>query len=743
MASTYPVLAQRFRRAGTIAVPVADLAEILPIPDPDEPFEGNRRVNVAHADGFGQYWVRSSTWVVPPILVDTDHDLGRWFTPSAELGVLPEGFSVGTLALPRPSRSGLQILDGQHRVLGWMRLGVELTEALSATPERAEFAARALERMGQDRVTIEIVEALELDAHKQYFFDIAANALGISVSLASSFDRSDPIRLAAQALADEHPLLEGRVEIEKDRTLAGSTSLISLKNVVDVVDAAVGGTRGAPTGEARRALDLSRVTDVAGAALDALLDEFSGLGDIVEGEVTPAELRADSLLGSVTVWRALVTAFHEIAVRDGVVDPEGDRRARAAFRSLSPQMGFPIADCWWTSGAFADQTSRSPGARRQDVEALVAVVVGIAAGSTAAILVPIPTPIPTTAPAVTPSAAAPAVAPEENEDDDAAAEPDDLDRLAAGLDLVSLYLNQAAREPLLTAEEEVELATQIEVGLFARERLEADPDHPDAADLLTLVEVGEAAHERFICANLRLVNSVAWSWGAREVDVLDRIQAGNLGLMRAVERFDFRAGNKFSTYGTWWIRQSISRSAADEARTIRLPVYVVDAISAVEKRRRELERNGRDVTDAELAAACEVTVSKVVELRALAHPVGSLDELLEETDDAVVPRWQRHPDVTCSGSGSDGLGEVLESDFARLWQELMFTLGPREQTIVWHRFGLDGDKPWTLEELGVKVRLTRERVRQLEKKAMEVLRTEPYVWERLRGIRDVGWESSG
>lgn len=781
MASTYPVLAQRFRRAGTfaytIAVPVADLGEILPIPDPAEPFEGNRRVDAKHADEFGQYWMRATTWTAPPILVDTARDLGQWFSPIQEVGALPGGFSVGTLSLPRPHLSGLQILDGQHRVLGWMRLGVELTQALSVSPERAEFATRALERMAHDRVTIEVVEALEIDAHKQYFFDIAANARGISVSLASSFDQHDPVRLAAQALAEEHPLLLDRVDREKDRALAGSTALVTLKSVVDLVEAAMGGTGGVRAGESRTALDPPQVADTASAALDALLDEFSDLGDVVEGEVTPAQLRTSSLLGSVTVWRALVSSFHEIAVQNGVVDEEGERRARAVFRRLSPQMALPINDFWWTSGAFAEQASRSPGARRQDVEALVTAIVALdtdvdaeselaasaghvdghilgsalagartAASATRALAAPLADPD------VPPESDLVELVPSLEEDldlvevrelaDEGADQTDDLDEIATDVNLLGLYMTQAAREPLLTAEEEIVLARRIEVGVFASERLDSDPGAPARSELQTLIAEGERARDRFICANLRLVLSVARGWGGREVDLLDRIQLGNLGLIRGVQKFDFTAGNKFSTYATWWIRQSISRGVADEGRSIRLPVHVVDSLRAIAKARQDLSSGGHDPSDAAVAAACNLTEVKLQELRPLTQAVASFEGLQEQASDLELTDLQRHPDFRVNGSGQLEPDEVLESDFERIWDGLTVTLDARQMSIVLHRFGLDGEDPWTLDALGEKWGVTRERVRQIEKKTLEQMRADPALLDSLRGFRDVGWVAS-
>lgn len=302
-------------------------------------------------------------------------------------------------------------------------------------------------------------------------------------------------------------------------------------------------------------------------------------------------------------------------------------------------------------------------------------------------------------------------------------------------DLFRQYLREIGREPLLTAAEEVELAQRIEAGLFAEEYLRRrrgtpeDPavtDPPLAADLERLTALGRAAKRRLIEANLRLVVSVAKRYVGRGLTMLDLVQEGNLGLMRAVEKFDYARGYKFSTYATWWIRQAMSRALADQARTIRVPVHVVELINRVVRaQRRMLQESGAEPSTGEVAAVLELTPERVAEMLRLAQepvslhtPVGGGDEVslgdLIEDGDAASP--------------------VETAAFLLLREHLdaiLATLGERERRVVELRHGLLDGRPRTLEEIGQVFGITRERVRQIEARALAKLRSHAFT-EQLR-----------
>jgi len=303
---------------------------------------------------------------------------------------------------------------------------------------------------------------------------------------------------------------------------------------------------------------------------------------------------------------------------------------------------------------------------------------------------------------------------EPNEDDSLRAEEDDLGRRAPTSDLVRIYLREIGRVPLLTAEEEVELAKAIEAGLFAEARLSA-ADHPNP-ELEELVWEGERAKQRLIEANLRLVVSIAKRYVGRGMLFLDLIQEGNLGLIRAVEKFDYTKGYKFSTYATWWIRQAITRAIADQARTIRIPVHMVETINKLVRVQRQLHQDlGREPTPEEIAVEMDMPVERVVEIQRIAQEPVSLQSPIGEEDsdlgdfiedaDAVVPM-----EAAAFIMLQDQLDDILS------------TLSEREQRIIQLRFGLCDGHPRTLEEVGREFGVTRERIRQIESKTLAKLR---------------------
>jgi RNA polymerase primary sigma factor len=294
-------------------------------------------------------------------------------------------------------------------------------------------------------------------------------------------------------------------------------------------------------------------------------------------------------------------------------------------------------------------------------------------------------------------------------------------RRAATGDLVRIYLREIGRVPLLTAQDEVELAKAIEAGLFAEEKLQggyprAGHHGAQLAELALLGADGMRAKQRLIEANLRLVVSIAKRYIGRGLVFLDLIQEGNLGLIRAVEKFDYTKGYKFSTYATWWIRQAITRAIADQARTIRIPVHMVETINKMARIQRQLHQDlGREATPEEIAAEMGLPPDRVAEIQRIAQEPVSLQSPIGEEDsdlgdfiedaDAVMPM-----EAAAFIMLQDQLEQVLD------------TLTVREQRIIQLRFGLTDGHPRTLEEVGREFGVTRERIRQIESKTLAKLR---------------------
>jgi RNA polymerase primary sigma factor len=319
-------------------------------------------------------------------------------------------------------------------------------------------------------------------------------------------------------------------------------------------------------------------------------------------------------------------------------------------------------------------------------------------------------------------------APIDDQEDLRRAQPDGSRRAATG-DLVRIYLREIGRVPLLTAQDEVDLAKSIEAGLFAEEKLQAgsapSEDLADGAtagsgaelaELALLAADGMQAKQRLIEANLRLVVSIAKRYIGRGLVFLDLIQEGNLGLIRAVEKFDYTKGYKFSTYATWWIRQAITRAIADQARTIRIPVHMVETINKMARIQRQLHQDlGREASPDEIAAEMGLSTERVAEIQRIAQEPVSLQSPIGEEDsdlgdfiedaDAVVPM-----EAAAFIMLQDQLEQVLDN------------LTIREQRIIQLRFGLTDGHPRTLEEVGREFGVTRERIRQIESKTLAKLR---------------------
>jgi len=292
-----------------------------------------------------------------------------------------------------------------------------------------------------------------------------------------------------------------------------------------------------------------------------------------------------------------------------------------------------------------------------------------------------------------------------------------IDAADAG-DSIGTYLSQAARVPLLTREEEVVLAKRIERGRDASRQLaKANGSAKKRADLRNLIEGGVAAREHLILANVRLVFSVAKKYCGRGMPLMDLVQEGHIGLMRAAKKFDYKRGYKFSTYATWWIRQAITRSVADQGRTIRLPVHMGERISKMYRVRHSLIQSlGRLPRTEELAEALGDTTDNVAKMLRFSKHTLSLELPVGEDDDAVLGDFIEDQEAP---PPEDKTGQVLLKERMK---DLLDTLPPREVRVLQLRFGLYGTRQHTLNEVGQKMGITRERVRQIQAQAIRRLR---------------------
>jgi RNA polymerase primary sigma factor len=310
---------------------------------------------------------------------------------------------------------------------------------------------------------------------------------------------------------------------------------------------------------------------------------------------------------------------------------------------------------------------------------------------------------------------------EELEDEPVAKTPDadEANIRSATSDPVRMYLKEIGRVPLLTAAEEVDLAKRVEAGLFASEKLTMNASlAPDLLRDLELIERdGQLAKKKLIEANLRLVVSIAKRYVGRGMLFLDLIQEGNLGLIRAVEKFDYTKGYKFSTYATWWIRQAITRAIADQARTIRIPVHMVETINKLVRIQRQLLQDlGREPTPEEIGKEMELPPERVREIQKLSQEPVSLETPIGEEDDSNLGDFIED---------SDAVVPIDAASFILLQEQLdsiLHTLSEREKKVIQLRFGLSDGHPRTLEEVGKEFGVTRERIRQIESKTLSKLR---------------------
>jgi RNA polymerase primary sigma factor len=311
---------------------------------------------------------------------------------------------------------------------------------------------------------------------------------------------------------------------------------------------------------------------------------------------------------------------------------------------------------------------------------------------------------------------------EEDLDEEPPAKPssdDDANLRSQTNDPVRMYLKEIGRVPLLTAAEEVDLAKRVEAGLFASEKLTMSASLTVALhrDLELIERDGQLAKKRLIEANLRLVVSIAKRYVGRGMLFLDLIQEGNLGLIRAVEKFDYTKGYKFSTYATWWIRQAITRAIADQARTIRIPVHMVETINKLVRIQRQLLQDlGREPTPEEIGKEMELPPERVREIQKLSQEPVSLETPIGEEDDSNLGDFIED---------SDAVVPIDAASFILLQEQLdsiLHTLSEREKKVIQLRFGLTDGHPRTLEEVGKEFGVTRERIRQIESKTLSKLR---------------------
>ena len=307
-----------------------------------------------------------------------------------------------------------------------------------------------------------------------------------------------------------------------------------------------------------------------------------------------------------------------------------------------------------------------------------------------------------------------------------AVRPQSTEREIEGRDSVGLYLDEIARTPLLDAVTEVELSKTIEAGLMAEHLLATGrvgrrkggaPLSATEAELEWLAEEGRRAVDAFISANLRLVVSIARKYGRAQMPMLDLIQEGNTGLIRAVEKFDYAKGYKFSTYATWWVRQAITRGIAQQARVVRLPVHVVEELNQVGNARRTLERQlGRDPEPSEIATELGLTMERVLDLMAWGRDHVSLDTPLDESGDTSLG------DLMAQQTVPSPDGTVLDVESRARLDTLVSQLDERSADIVRARYGLTDGRQHKLADIGARHGISAERVRQLEREALQKLR---------------------
>ncbi|MEV6982108.1 RNA polymerase sigma factor [Sphaerisporangium sp. NPDC051017] len=453
----------------------------------------------------------------------------------------------------------------------------------------------------------------------------------------------------------------------------------------------------------RTAAAASTEREAPSTTLDRVLDRGRAQGHLSLAElreafssarISPAKGR--SILRELTEAGVNLAAEDEPAPKAG--DPASDTRKSTTVKTTA-KSAMTSTTITPAGGSGASETTAEPRPRRS-------------ARKTAA-------PAPATAPVAPDDGPGPQDNWEEPDEHELQNETLDLDDQSSVMgDSVHTYLKSIGRRTLLTAAEEVELAKRIEAGLYAEHKLETgSPGEDERTELEWVVEDGRRAKDHMLEANLRLVVSVAKKYTDRGMALLDVVQEGNLGLIRAVEKFDYSKGYKFSTYAMWWIRQAIQRGFADSARTIRLPVHVLELLSKLSRVERDMhQRLGREPTPEELAVELDKTPDQIEELLRTSRQPISLNATIGEDGETTIGDLIEDVDAPEASEVVDRqlLGAELRG--------VLDNLTPREAKIMALRFGLIDGKPHTLDEIGKHLGLTRERIRQLEKESLSKLR---------------------
>ena len=449
----------------------------------------------------------------------------------------------------------------------------------------------------------------------------------------------------------------------------------------------------------------------------------------IDGPLSPEQLRdafSDAGIGPAdarVVLRELTEAGAVMGGEDKPARARTKNAARPVKKTAGPQekrpAGRTVAGSTATntaSNAAAGAAQTNPAARTAAEEPAMTLTVHAAADAPAAAEA---APEVVVDPAATPATAATPAADDSADDETPIA----LDEAPPGIDLVKAYLREIGKVALLTAELEVELAKRIEAGLFAAEKLrqnkagELKLTPTMKRDLAEIERDGERAKRHLLEANLRLVVSLAKRYQGRGLDLLDLVQEGNLGLVRAVEKFDYAKGYKFSTYATWWIRQALQRALADQGRTIRVPVHMAELITKVTRTRRDLTQTlGREPSSEELGEPLGMTPEKVEEILRYGRDTLSLQAPVGD-DDAVLGDFITDTDSIDPQAAVES--QMLQGQLSAVLDSL-----PERSAIVMRmRFGLDDGRPRTLDEVGRHLGLTRERIRQIERDTLAEIRT--------------------
>ncbi len=437
--------------------------------------------------------------------------------------------------------------------------------------------------------------------------------------------------------------------------------------------------------------------DPADEAATTRVDELIRLGR-GQGQLSLTELRAAFAGAGVSAseGRSIIRELAEAGVRLGDEPAGGGDAAQERARTGTEDMDTALL-------TESPDAAAEPGPGGLDAPEVAAEAEAVALAEPAAEAAGVAAPVD-----LPEEAAAPAVS-----------EVDLDDQTSAMGDSVHTYLKSIGRTSLLTAEQEVNLAKRIEAGLFAEHKLETEPDLDEGyrRDLREVAEDGRRAKAHMLEANLRLVVSVAKKYSDRGLSLLDVVQEGNLGLIRAVEKFDYTKGYKFSTYAMWWIRQAIQRGFADSARTIRLPVHVLEMLSKLSRVERDMhQRLGREPTPEELAVELDRTPDQIEELLRTSRQPISLDSTIGEDGETSIGDLIEDVDAP---EASELVDRQLMAEQLR---HALDGLTQREATIMAMRFGLYDGNPHTLDEIGRALGLTRERIRQLEKQSLSKLR---------------------